>query len=205
MTGLVAEARLLAGLGAVAVGGGMPEGAYRAAMGLRDVDAIISFGLAGGLDPALPAGSLVVPRVVVASGQMFAADARLTAALGGVTHERLAMGERIVADVAGKAALWAATGAVAVDLESGAVARAAQTRGIGFAVLRAVCDPGDADLPPAAVVALDAGGAIGMLRVLRSVLARPGQIGALLALARDAARARQALRAGLVPLRENPL
>jgi adenosylhomocysteine nucleosidase len=48
-------------------------------------------------------------------------------------------------------------------------------------------------LPPAALIALDAAGAIGAGQVLASVLAWPGQIPALLRLASDAARARKSL------------
>lgn len=197
VTGLTAEARLLKGVGPVEVGGGTPAGAEAAAGRLRDVDAIVSFGLAGGLDPALAAGTVVIPEAVIVAGQVVAADPQVNARLGGATHRLLAMGTGIVATRAGKAAAFAATGAVAVDLESGAVARVAAARGMGFAVLRAICDPATADLPPAALAALDAGGAIGLWRVLRSVLAEPGQVPALLGLARDAGRARGALTRAL--------
>jgi adenosylhomocysteine nucleosidase len=101
----------------------------------------------------------------------------------------------VVAEAAAKAALFAGTGACAVDLESGAVARVAARHGLPFAVLRAVCDPAGRTLPPAALVALDAGGAIVPLRVALALLRRPNQLPALLALAHDAAAARRALHA----------
>ncbi|OJW26043.1 MAG: hypothetical protein BGO51_08200 [Rhodospirillales bacterium 69-11] len=101
----------------------------------------------------------------------------------------------IVATAADKRALHAATGAHVVDLESGAVAQAATAAGLPFAILRAVCDPAERDLPPAALAALDRSGAIGLARVIGSVLTRPGQLPALLTLARDAAAARRALLA----------
>jgi adenosylhomocysteine nucleosidase len=81
-----------------------------------------------------------------------------------------------------------------VDMESGAVAAVAAAHGLAFAVLRAICDPAARDLPPAALAALDAGGAIMALRVGASVLRDPAQIPALFKLAADAARARAALR-----------
>ena len=64
-------------------------------------------------------------------------------------------------------------------------------------MLRAICDPADRDLPPAALTALGAGGAIAVSRLLGSLLSRPGQFAALLALARDAAAARRAMAAHL--------
>jgi adenosylhomocysteine nucleosidase len=98
----------------------------------------------------------------------------------------------VLATVAEKAAAHAA-GADAVDLESAAVARAAAAAGLPFSVLRAICDEAGRALPRAAVVALDAKGRIGAGRVLGALLRQPGDIFALVALGRDAGRARTAL------------
>jgi len=206
VVGLVAEARIARRLGVVEIGGGVPAGAAAAAERLvaRGAGALLSFGLAGGLDPALAPGALVVPAEVVAGDGRFATDAALSAWLGGVNAPALLAGEAALADPAAKRAAFLASGAAAVDLESGAVARVAARHGLPFAVLRAVCDPGGRTLPPAALAALDSRGAIGAWRVLASVLAHPGQVPALLALAGDAARARRALvaRVAAIPLRD---
>ncbi len=198
LVGLAAEARIAAPLGCrVAAGGGTAAGAEAAVRVLvaEGVDALVSLGLAGGLDPALPPGTLLVPRFLLLDGHdPLAADPALCAWLGGATPGAVFCGTAIVADAAAKRTLHARSGAAAVDLESGAVARAATRHGIGFAVLRAVCDPAGRDLPPAALAALDAAGAIAAARVLGSLLRRPAQVPALLRLARDAAAAQQALR-----------
>jgi adenosylhomocysteine nucleosidase len=256
VVGLAAEARIAArGSYLVRIGGGLPEGAARAARALLEegADALVSFGLAGGLDPALRPGAIVVPAVVLNGGERFATDPRLRRRfagaagdvqcrerqsrgwrahvpgpepgigahhdggaeasvrhdasrisgaaddagipwmLGSATPHILLAGAAAVATVAEKAALHRATGAHAVDLESGAVARVAADRGVPFAVIRAICDPAERPLPPAALVALDVRGGIGPLRVLGSVLRQPSQIGDLIRLARDAAAARAAL------------
>lgn len=68
VVGLAAEARLAAGLGCVVeIGGGTPAGAEAAVARLiaRGVTGVVSFGLAGGLDPTLRPGMLVVPEAVV--------------------------------------------------------------------------------------------------------------------------------------------
>jgi adenosylhomocysteine nucleosidase len=194
IVGLEAEARLARRWGLpVAVGGGDAAGAARAAEALApQVRAFISFGLAGGLDPALRAGALLVPDRVVDGGEAWAADPALQAALGGGTGHVLLGGGAILATAAAKRAAWIA-GAHAVDLESAAVARVAAATGKTFAVLRAVCDEAGRDLPAAALLALDAAGRIGAARVGLAVLRRPWQLPALLGLARDAARARAAL------------
>ena len=196
VTGLAAEARWLRGRGfAAGVGGGGPAGAARAAGELiaQGVTGLVSFGLAGGLDPALPAGALVLPRLVSGGGEQYDCDPALLVYLGGPTARLMLAGSAIAATVADKAALFAQSGAVAVDLESGAVARAAGEAGLPFAVLRAISDPADKDLPPAALVALDARGRVRPGRLAGSLLRGPGQLPALLALARDTGRARKAL------------
>ena len=195
VTGLAAEARLAARLGAALAGGGLPAGAEAAAERLvaQGATALVSFGLCGGLDPALDPGALLVPRTVTEAGGTCPTDAVLAAALGGWTCTALAAAAAPVARCEAKRALFAATGAAGVDLESGAVARVAARHALPFAVLRAVCDPADLDLPPLALAALDAGGTIRPARIAASLFARPGQIGALLRLARAAAAARAAL------------
>ncbi|MDE2005517.1 MAG: hypothetical protein KGI51_03025, partial [Rhodospirillales bacterium] len=196
VVGLAAEARLARRLGLpVAVGGGTAEGAARAAAALvaGGATGLISFGLAGGLDPALDAGVLLVPGNVLLDGVRLATDAALSGALGGADASCLFCAAVPIAGAAEKSRLFAATGCQAADLETGAVAAAARARGLPFAALRAVCDPARRTLPEAALVALDAGGGIGAGRIALSLLRHPGQIPALLALARDAARARGAL------------
>ena len=196
VVGLAAEASIARRFGGrVAIGGGTPDGARRAALGLVEsgAAALLSFGLAGGLDPALRPGDLVVPRGVLVSGRRFDTDPALCRLLGGATPHALLGGERIVAETADKQMLWRTTGCAAVDLESAAVAEVASDKNLPFAVLRAICDPAGRAVPPAALAALDAGGAVALGRVLVSVGRQPGQLAALLALARDAVRARRAL------------
>ncbi|MCW3473729.1 phosphorylase family protein [Limobrevibacterium gyesilva] len=205
VVGLAAEARIARGLGDVEIGGGLPAGAEAAAERLvaRGATALLSFGLAGGLDPNLRPGALVVPATVLEAGCRYPTDAALTQALGGTTAGLLLAGEAVVADAGRKLHLSQATSASAVDLESGAVARVARRHGLPFAVLRAVCDPAERTLPPAALIALDQSGAIGLLRVLGSVARRPWQVPGLIRLALDAAHARRSLvgAAGLLARR----
>jgi adenosylhomocysteine nucleosidase len=195
VVGLAAEARIAAVLGDVATGGGLPAGAEAAAERLvaRGAEALISFGLAGGLKPGLRAGEIVVPAAVLEAGTRHLTDPAISRRLGGLTAELMVAGHLVVADAAIKRRLFESTGAVAVDLESGAVARVAARHRLPFAVLRAICDPADRTLPPAALVALSGDGAIRGLRVLTSLLLHPWQMRSLILLGRDAAIARRAL------------
>ena len=155
-------------------------------------EALVSFGLAGGLDPALPPGTLLVPAEVLAEDGRWPTNPALSARFGPASGALYGDGA-ILATAAAKQILHRRTAALAVDLESAAVARTAARHGLPFAVFRAVCDPAARGLPHAALVALDAQGRIAPLRVAFAALARPWQIPALLALARDAALARRAL------------
>lgn len=196
VTGLTAEARIARRLGLKAqAGGGTPEGAEAAAEALvaAGATALLSFGLAGGLDPTLKPGDIIIPDAVVEDGRIRPANAHLSAALGEATHGMILAYSAIVASAADKAELARTTLCRAVDLESGAVARVAERHKLPFAVLRAICDDATRDLPPAAMAALDEKGAIAFARVALSILGNPLQIPSLIALGRDAGRAREAL------------
>ncbi|MBV9654787.1 MAG: hypothetical protein JOZ42_09520 [Acetobacteraceae bacterium] len=179
------------------MGGGTPEGAVAAVASLigRGATAILSFGLAGGLDPALRPGAVLVPNRLWLDGAIAPTDPDLAARLGGATGHLLLAGERVAATASEKRSLRASTNADAIDLESGVACRAARAAGLPFAALRAICDPAERSLPPAALLALDGRGAVGIAPVLRSVLRQPRQLPVLRELSADAWTARAALRA----------
>ncbi len=195
IVGMRAEARIarrlgMVGIGAVGIGADSAE-----TLAADGAPALISFGIAGGLDPALPPGALVVPGAVVTlDGERFAAAPALIAALGGATAKTLLGSPAIVGESTEKARIFATTGAAAVDMESGAVARAAARHGIPFAVLRVIGDPAGRDLPPAAKAAFVPGGGIAVFALIASLAAAPAQIPALFALARETRRALQGLQ-----------
>ena len=143
--------------------------------------AILSLGIAGGLDPALRPGDLVVARDVVAEAR-WRADEAWSAAIAeacGALRADIAGTDRVIASARAKATLRAATGAVAVDMESAAVARL----GVPFAVLRAIADTADEALPAAAAVGLDAAGNPAPWRVMHALLRRPQDLPGLIRLA----------------------
>jgi adenosylhomocysteine nucleosidase len=207
VVGLAAEARIARRVGwPVVIGGGTAAGAEAAANALvkQGCTGLISFGLAGGLDPMLRPGALIVPCAVTTGGRRYATDPNLSRRLGGATPHLMLGADAIVESVEEKRRQRGLTGAAAIDLESGAVARVASTLNIPFAVLRAICDPAERALPPAALVALDARGGIKAWRVLVSIVARPTQLPALLALVADAAAATRSLIARVKRLAQAP-
>jgi len=191
VVGLKAEARIAARLGPVVISGARPEAAASGIRRLIDGGAIelLSFGLAGGLAPGLAPGDLVIATAVVVGEARHATDAALTnrfasllpdAHLGAVAGSASA-----IADIAGKRHLHATTGAIAVDMESQVLAAS----GLPFAVLRAIADPHDRVLPPAALAGLKRDGAPDIVAVLLSLLRTPSQLRRLLELAGESRRA----------------
>lgn len=199
LTGMAVEARLASRTGLpVACAGTDAEAAAEALLDGGAVG-IVSFGVAGGLTPELRPGTLVVATAVVGNGASFMASrawrSRLLGALPQARTGAVAGVARPVSTVAEKADLLARTGALAVDMESLAVARVCHRRGRPFAVLRAVADPAGRALPPLALAGLDGQGRIAPAAVLERLAREPWRIAGLCRLGLDFARALLALHA----------
>jgi hopanoid-associated phosphorylase len=192
VVGLTREAAIAAPHGQVAIGA-------RALDERLDprVTGIVSFGLCGALDPSFAVGDLLVADGLTHQGEILPADARWAAALrAALPHARagaMAGGEVIVGSVAAKSALRRATGAVAVDMESLAVARAARAAGLPFAILRAVSDTAAQALPRAAQAGFREGGEPDIPAVIGALLLRPWELPSLIRTAGAAERAFKSL------------
>ena len=176
----------------VMVSGPGPQRAEAAARALLTAgcDALVSFGLAGGLAPHLRPGALVLAeRVLSAQGETLecanALRERIATQLGSV--ELLAAplygADHAVVGQDDKRALYEQLGAVAVDMESAAIARVAAAHNCPCAVLRCVVDPCDFTLPRAALVGMAEDGGNRPLATALAVLRHPGELTALIRLA----------------------
>jgi len=162
----------------------------------------ISFGLCGGLDPALRTGDIVIGIGVLTGGASVMADesvARELAARLRAAGERVSLGAVAGVDApiltrAAKAELRNATMAVAVDMESHYAARFAVHQKTPFAILRVISDPAGRDLPPLVTKALRSDGSIDFGAVAFALIRSPAQTPGLIAAARDGAVAFAALR-----------
>jgi hopanoid-associated phosphorylase len=161
---------------------------------------IISFGIAGGLDPQLRTGTpIVASSVIGANGVRIAlpTDERWSQILlqsrPHAVHAPVLGVDAPVTEPKDKLRLFRQTGAAAVDMESHIAAAIADSHGLPFAVLRVVADPARQRVPQAALCGMRADGSLDALAVLRALWRSPGDIAAMPAVARNAWVARAAL------------
>ena len=151
--------------------------------------ALLSWGVAGGLDPALAQGDLVTAEAVLhADGTALRATA-----VPEVPIHRCLGAERMIASPAQKAELHTRLGAGFVDLESLRAADVAVTTGIPLFVLRAIADPAARALPPIVAGILGSDGTPRLGAILAGIARQPWQIAALWGLRREFAAGLQAL------------
>lgn len=208
--GLKREASILAGADRLSVcGGGATLKRRLAELAGSKPQLVISWGLCGGLDPRLRPGNLVVgdevafheERIRTDEGVASALRRRLSEAGEHVSAERFAAAEAPVLTADDKARLRHATGAAVVDMESLIAGRFAAELGAPFAILRAVADPAERNLPPLAAKAIDAEGRIDAYAVVVGLARSPRQAAAIGRAARDSGAAFASLRRcrGLLP------
>jgi adenosylhomocysteine nucleosidase len=154
--------------------------------------ALVSWGMAGGLDPSLAAGTLVLATEILAPNGAAIETSRpwrerLSAAVS--PHRpavlgRLVTSTRAIGSVADKAALFRQTGAAAVDMESFAVAEVARSRNLPFLAVRVIVDSASDTLPKTVTAAADGAGHLHLWRLLGALTLAPGDLVSLIRLAR---------------------
>lgn len=197
-TGLRQEARAIERSGVTVIACGGHADALRtrltAAIAAARPTGLLSIGLAGGLDPALPLGALVIGTAVAGTAADPDWTRRLVAANPGAVAGAIAGVAAPAATRAAKAILHAA-GGIAVDMESHVVARVAAAHGLPFAIVRVIGDTAGDELPAAARVPLSPSGNVRLGAVLAAVARRPWQVPALIRLAGATSAALTGLRA----------
>jgi adenosylhomocysteine nucleosidase len=203
VSGLKREAAILAGPGRTTLCGDASTLRARLAEAASlKPSLVVSWGLCGGLDPRLRPGDLILGAEVVSDEGAVRTDEVVTLSLaqrlGGagerVFVERLAASRAPVLTAVAKAQLRRATGAAGVDMESLIAGRYAREQRIPFAILRAVSDPAERDLPPLVLNAVDSDGGIDAVAVIAELIRSPRQIAGLRAAARDSRAAFEALK-----------
>ncbi len=176
----------------LAVGGMGCAGAAIAAHKLVHAGAsrLVSFGLAGGLDPALNAGTVVLPSAILSgAGAQFmtSPDWRQRLSIAVASQRRVVAGKLLTSSkpidaIADKAAAFRETGAVAVDMESLAIAQVAAAHRLPFLAVRVIVDTA-ADALPRSVAAASRAGQLSIGRFIGGLALAPGELFAVIRLA----------------------
>jgi adenosylhomocysteine nucleosidase len=188
----------------LAVSGMGLKAARSAAERLIDAGAtsLVSWGMAGGLDPDLEAGAVCVPREIIAAdgSRLWTARSWQESLSSSVPSDRrvdndaLLTAEHALETPADKRAARRATGACAVDMESSAVAQVAEAHGVPFIAVRVIVDTARDGIPPA-VAGASRAGKLRIGRLILGLMRSPLEIAALLRLARRYRVALRSLRA----------
>ncbi|MDH5749263.1 MAG: hypothetical protein OEY85_08120 [Rhodospirillales bacterium] len=165
-------------------------------------DALLSFGVAGGLTPGLQAGVLIIANEVVSpGGHRYSTNESWRSALGRavINHHdvrvaALAGSDEAVTSLESKKDLRVRTAAAAVDMESHGVAEAAFEAGVPFLVLRAVADPHDRTIPSWVMAGLDDEGNVRAKKMITGLYKNQDDFWEMLGLAWESRKAMSALR-----------
>lgn len=155
---------------------------------------VVSGGVCGALAPDLSAGDLVLPESVLGpDGERLnvtpTPHRQVTELAGSARGGALATSREVVATAAAKSALFASTGAVAVDMESSLILAHAAAAGCPTLVVRGVSDTAGESLPLELVDLMTPAGKLRALRALALTLGRPRLLPRALALRQATRRA----------------
>jgi len=173
---------------ALICGGIGPEAARRATEAIiQEIrpTLLISVGFAGALDCSLKVGDVLRPRTVIN-----AADSARTEIESG---EGILVSSATVASEDQKSRLAKSYNAAAVDMEAAAVAQGAEARGVEFAAVKAISDAADFIMPARMDRFVAADGTFRSTKFASHVALRPWLWPGTIALARNSAKASQAL------------
>lgn len=206
ITGLTREADCLRGEGVTYLCSGADATALRSMLASKDAtqySAIVSFGLAGGLDPVLRPGDAVVATYATsetesASRHQPALSQVLLEGFSGAgvdaRHGSVTGVDLPVMTVVDKSTLRERSGAAAVDMELHLADAFARRHDLPFAIVRVIGDPAARALPPLAGKAIRPDGGVDVALVMRELVREPAQITDLIRAGLDARAAFATLR-----------
>lgn len=155
-------------------------GLEQALTDIGNVGAVVGFGFAGGLVKSGKRGDLVIPTRIRWGQTTQAPTEWLRMSLASHSDTQawrdLITVDQVISSPAEKAALFAATGAEGVDMESGAWGSVCQGKKVPWAIVRAILDPSDQALPRELSKTLDVFGEVRWGKSLSLFLSHPALI-----------------------------
>ncbi|MFZ2727494.1 MAG: phosphorylase [Methylococcaceae bacterium] len=162
---------------------------------------LISWGCAAALNPKLKSGDLVLATAIISldnpsirinnawhnSVNHLLAD-KLT-----VHHGELLSSKVLINTCSEKQHLFENTKAIALDMESYAIAEVARNNNIPFLAIRVIADTATMALPKAVSYSLNSDGEVQLLKLLSYLLRHPNEISKLIKLGNSFSRAKKSL------------
>ena len=166
---------------------------------------LMSWGCAGALSQNINSGDLVLANSLLDSYGDLSISQSISSVWHSNTHQQLSKtitvhcgllveSLDIVSTSTAKQALHQETGALAVDMESVAVAKIALQHAKPYLVIRSIVDPVYLDLPRAISQSLNAQGEVVMRQLLWHIVRNPNEIPALIKLGRHFNAAKNTLK-----------
>jgi len=137
---------------------------------------VLSVGFSGALQPHLKLGDLVVANAIVnREGKGLSVPVQMQSSpQDGLYVGKFLNSDQIVRTVSDKKQLGESTGAIAVDMESLAVARVCAERNVRFMAVRVISDDLTKDLPPEVLTVFGSSGYLRAGAILSALWKRPG-------------------------------
>lgn len=164
------------------------------------VKGLVSFGFAGGLDPKLDRGSIIIAKsVLTPQGLEIPTSPMWSNRIAAQLHHAYSIGNILgsphpITESQKKIELFHQTKAVAVDMESYAMAEIAQANQIPFIVIRVILDPAIKKIHSKIAALFQSDGKIKAKSIIKTILKEPQILKEFLILGRQFYGARRQLR-----------
>ena len=163
----------------VGIGRQNAEKSVRSFLAASVPELVVTCGFAGGLNPELKLGDVIFEPAGPAANNQKLTEALLAA---GARPAKIYCADRIATTVAEKQALRAATGADAVEMESGAIQAVCAERGLACVTVRVISDTAHEALPLDFNALAKADKSLDFGKLAWAITKSPGKIGALMQL-----------------------
>jgi len=163
----------------VGIGRQNAEKSVRSFLAASVPELVVTCGFAGGLNPELKLGDVIFEPAGPAANNQKLTEALLAA---GARPAKIYCADRIATTVAEKQALRAATGADAVEMESGAIQAVCAERGLACVTVRVISDTAHEALPLDFNALAKADKSLDFGKLAWAIVKSPGKISALMQL-----------------------
>ena len=176
------------------------EAAARLLIG-KGVKGLISWGCAAGLSHTVKPGNLVLASCIVSDNQAFDTDTlwrehlqQQLSALNDTHMGWLFTSKKLISSSLLKQQISQQSQAIALDMESAAIADVAKNANLPCLAIRSIADPVDQDLPLAVLNSLNADGQVELPRLFRHLFLHPWELNGLIRLGRHFHAAQKTLK-----------